>query len=521
VTHLPLFDEPTRLPLRDYQHTMLDRVALIKPGEAGLVVAATGLGKGEVAGRIMEQSSSALMLVPFKDLSKQMASRLRSRGLMVGLEQAENVSDDPHTVACYASVIGRERGQKFLNMGLETCIVDEVHIGYSEASLRFLGQLKENGCRIIGMTATPERSGDPITDFYQKVVFNYGIPSATRDGWLCEAKSWIMVVESLDLSDFNLAYGGHGDITPPKNGDSLAKLMAKEQTVQCIASSVYQHYDNKPSIVFCAGVNQANRLRECLHDRGLESSIVHSRMDKAERGQHLSDFESGLHSVIINVGCLTVGYDFPPASKVFLARPTASRSRFTQMVGRCTRPLKGVVDGKQTPEERKQAIAESGKPYFEIFDITDSSRRCDLLSSIDLWLEGKPMELVDRVKRRVMNNTSGVSVEDVDEVAEYEEEILKKEKAAATAAELRRSGGVISAGFGVYGRDQFAEREEIDKPKYRGWHILWGKLKGWPLPEAITKDFQWVQWHLTKLRPKDEAYASAIVRELRKQGRIK
>lgn len=487
---------------------------MTSPGDAGLIVAPTGIGKTEVATAIMRKHKTSLLIEPFIDTTKQTHQRLKVAGLDVGLEWRSQTSDSPHTVGCYASLLSRDRYQRYVGC-TDLVIVDEVHLNYSESSLTMLKHFREAGAKILGLTATPERSGDPITDFYQKILFEYRIKEATADGWLVPAKVWLTILESLDLSDFVRTYGEFGDIRPPKHGDPLHSLMARDETVQAVASMIYQHYENDPFITFAAGIRQAKRLVECLHDRGLEVSIVHSQMDKTDRNRHLDDFEAGITAGVINVGCLTVGYDFPPLKKLFLARPTASRSRFTQQVGRMTRPLKGVVDGHKNAAERRAAIAASAKPFFEVFDFTDSSRRCDLLGALDLMLDGVDEAVARRVKRK--SEGRSVTKEEIDILVEAEAKAEAQERETKLAMELRKRGGVIGGAFSSYGRDQFAEREELDKPKYRGWHILWGKLKGWPLPDAVAKDPRWVAWHLKQLNVKQEVYAAAVRRELKKQ----
>lgn len=520
-TLFPLWEPQQRVfSLRDYQQRFIRsyKTTMVNPGDMGLLIAATGLGKTEVAGAIMGEEDSTLLITPFIETTGQTADRLRGKGLDVGVEQGVLTSDKKHTVACWPSLLSRRRFEKYVGC-TALVIVDEVHLNFTDKSREILDALRDGGAKILGMTATPHRAGNVLQDYFKNIIADYRIPQATRDGWLVEGRVWLTVVESLDLSDWHMTYGGYGDLAPPKNGESLHSLMAREATVQSIASSIYQHNEGQPSLVFCAGVAQANRLVECLWDRGIVASIVHSKMDDVERRRHLADFEAGKNNVIVNIGCLAIGYDFPPIRKLFLARPTANKNRFTQMVGRATRPLAGVVDGWSTPEQRKRAIADSAKPFFECFDITDASRRCDLLSAIDLLISDEDADVVKRTKEQAAKAGRALNKPEIDLIADEERRAIAAEREAALAMEIRRNGAVIGAEFGVYSRDQFAQAEGIAKPRHRGWHILWGKFKSWPLPDAVTKDPAWVRWHLGKLHPKQEAYAAAILRELRRQGK--
>jgi len=59
---------------------------------------------------------------------------------------------------------------------------------------------------------------------------------------------------------------------------------------------------------------------------------------KKEREEILSDFKSGKIKVVLNVGVLTTGFDFPELDCLILCRPTMSLSLYYQMLGRAVRP---------------------------------------------------------------------------------------------------------------------------------------------------------------------------------------
>jgi superfamily II DNA/RNA helicase len=54
----------------------------------------------------------------------------------------------------------------------------------------------------------------------------------------------------------------------------------------------------------------------------------------------LSDFKTGKIKVVLNVGVLTTGFDFPELDCLILCRPTMSLSLYYQMIGRAVRPHK-------------------------------------------------------------------------------------------------------------------------------------------------------------------------------------
>src|SRR5438445_12462575 len=116
------------------------------------------------------------------------------------------------------------------------------------------------------------------------------------------------------------------------------------------------------TIVFTVSVAQAENCCNLLN--GVVPGIAEWICGKTphdEREGTLSRFAKGDTSVVVNCGVLTEGYDNPAVEVIIMARPTKSRSLYTQMVGRSTRPIPGLVDLFPIAEERKSAIMASAK----------------------------------------------------------------------------------------------------------------------------------------------------------------
>lgn len=450
-----------------------------------------------------------LIAAPYIDLTGQTAARLRSRGVPCGVEQGAMRSDEQVTVACYASLLSRNRWQNYVGR-VQKVIVDEIHLNYTPALMRMLSAFMESGADLMGMTATPQRAGgNPLSDFYGQPTYRYEYPQALADGWLEPIKVWLTVLQDLDLSNFK-KYGG--DFEPHE----LGRIMAQEKQVQAIGSMVEQFHEGKPSIVFCQSIRQTEQLLRDLARRGIYASMVHSKMDAEERRMHLRDFEDGTTTVICNVGCLVAGWDHPAVEKCFIAKPTLSPGKYTQMAGRVFRTLPGVVDGYATPAERKQAIAESRKPFGEIYDITDSSRFCDLRSAVDLLLPDVDENVRRRVRERV--ERSNVPVE-IDPILEEEKAAAAREQAARDLlTEKLRAGLIARAKFAVVERDPLAESEQPPvtgkrPPNYKFWPF--GQYKGKQYREIPSN---YLLYHLNKGTLNDNL-REIVQRELKSRRR--
>jgi superfamily II DNA or RNA helicase len=500
--------KPQPIHLRPYQRDAIAgiKMALDASGKT-LAVLATGTGKTEIAAELIREcTKGALFIAPLIQLVGQTAQRLRSRGIECGVEQGGLRSDEKVTVACYASLLSRKRWERYIDT-VDLIIVDEVHTNFSKRALEMLTNLTQGRVRLVGLTASPERaSGDPLTSFYGNVGFYYPIADATRDGWLVPAKVWMSVIESIDLSMPRLKGAKFGDY----NAEELARIMAQEQTVQEIASLVEQHHDGEPSVVFCQGIFQAEALRDNLTRRGLQSAIVHSQMDDVERRGHLNDFEDGTVNIVLNVGCLTLGWDFPPVRKLFIAKPTRSKAKYVQMFGRGTRPLAGVVDGWSGPEARRKAIEGSAKPFFEVFDITDSSRHNDLCSSLDVLQPNLDRKLMARVRKK-QEGSGALPAAALDPIIEAEREAEAKEQHARERLEWSKRAGMVGhARFGNYERDMMAAAEGRDRrPPIT--HMPFGRYKRQKI-EAVPTPYLW--WLVNKSECRDRRVLEAVQGEI-------
>jgi DNA repair protein RadD len=94
-------------------------------------------------------------------------------------------------------------------------------------------------------------------------------------------------------------------------------------------------------LVFTRFIDEADELKEKLRVKGVKADIVTGTTPKREREDILAKFKIGLLKVVVNVGTLTTGFDYPELDTIILGRPTKSLALYYQMVGRAIRPYKG------------------------------------------------------------------------------------------------------------------------------------------------------------------------------------
>ena len=467
---------------------------------------ATGCGKTETAALLLQRDwghARNLFITPRRELVRQSADRLRLRGVDCGIEMAEQRADaEGVVVACYASLQSRKRYQRFLGtVGL--IVVDESHLNYSPAALQMLAEFRSFGAKVCGMTASPPTKRDtPLSEHYGTAAYVYDYQQAVADAYLVSCRMHLCVLEDLDLSRFRASFGDF-------DASRLDRLMRQKSNVAGVGAMVEQYWESKPSVVFASSIQHAEAVRDDLWGRGIQASIIHSRMEQEEQQMHLKDFMSGRSQIIINVGILTLGWDAPHVCKLFMARPTASGCLYTQMFGRGTRALPGVIDGLDAVEERLAAIAASAKPFFEVYDITDSSRHNDLKTALDILRPSLDDRLMKRVRNRIQRGA--VAAIDIDPIIEEERRALAAQQAELDRIEMEKRRHIRVDGRVVaYERDALADAE--GKPNARRttdyWWMPYGRFKGRGFKQIHAQ----APWYLRSILPhvRDEGLARNI-----------
>lgn len=486
--------------LRDYQAKCRHAIhAAFETHNRVLVALPTGTGKTEIFVAVAQDwtTGRVLFVAPLIQLVGQAAKKIRQRtGAMPAIEQAENYSNESawarsrFIVGSKQTLCGkRMRYQRFTNVGL--VVIDEGHLssGVFEEMVRWF---VDQGAKVLVVTATPKLvAGLPVSPLADVCAFEYGIHAAINDGWLVAPRARCCQLESLDLSE--VGKKSNGDF---KDGE-LAAAMENDKVVFEIAEitaaeSVGPAGRPLKTVVYCACVAEARKVAHRLVDTyGLKADWVcgDQRQCDDRRRQHvISSFTEdpdGLQ-IVCNVGVLTLGWDFPGLEHIVMARPTRSLALFTQILGRGTRPLEGIVDfDGSTRETRLQAIEASFKPTFKVTDLRDNSLAHKLVTTADV-LAGKATsdKVITRAKKAI--EKSKVATDVLAAIAQAERECEKLER-----ARMQR----ISAKAKYDGRDVdlFDKGQKAHPTKtHRVARMPFGKHKGQPLSELTEGFLHWV-----------------------------
>jgi superfamily II DNA or RNA helicase len=496
------------LQLRDYQSAAISKIheAWIFHNSV-MVEMATGLGKTVVFAEVAKRWNRGRVLVvaPLLQLIDQAAAKIHAvTGTMPAIEQGQRRSEEhtfyrsPFVVGSKQTLTGKSKRYQRLSE-ITLVIIDECHYAATAHYKEMLDWFVGNGAQVLGVTATAKRhDGRAMANLFEACPYQFGIADAIPEGWLVPAKVQCIQLESLDLSKVSTR-GADGDFKESE----LAKVMEEEKVVYEIAAVTARESEGLKTAVFCASVREARAVAELLVDRyGRKAEWICADVQlcsPAHRQDVLRSFAGDPDGVqiVCNVGVLTTGWDFPGLEHIVVARPTRSLSLYTQIFGRGTRPLAGVVDfAGSTAELRRQAIAASAKPHFKVTDLRDNAMQHKLVTAVDVLGGKMGIEIVNRAKSQVNKAGGPIDLEAV--LADAK----RAEEAAREARERKRRAAIETrAQYKSVDVDPFDEfqRAPVDmkKPDQRGPRMLFGKHKGKLLSTIPTGYLRWLEENAT------------------------
>lgn len=463
---------------RDYQSKASDCIfSEWREVDSTLVVMPTGGGKTILFSDVIRRAfpRRAMVLAHREELIFQARDKIkRVTGLTCEVEMGDYRAHSDGSLFGRAAVIvstiqtqcaggdGGGRMSKFDPMDFGLLIIDEAHHACSPSYKRVINYYRSNPrLKVLGVTATPDRADEEaLGQVFDTVAFDYEILDAIHDGWLVPIEQQMVHVSGFDLSDVRTTAG---DL----NGADLASVMESERNLHGIATPSIDIIGSKRALVFTSSVKCAETLSEIFnrHRSGMASWVC-GKTPKDERRKILSDFNAGKIQVVCNCGVLTEGFDDPGVEVIIMGRPTKSRSLYSQMVGRATRPLPGIVDGPDTPEDRRDAVALSAKPSCLVVDFVGNSGKHKLITSADILGGNVSEEAIERAVAKVKKEGKSVCMSEA--LAEEEELIKKEREQRRLAEEARRARLTVSAKYSTQKIDPF-DVLEINPVKARGW----------------------------------------------------
>jgi len=486
--------------LRPYQREQVESVVTNrKAGHNRLVVgSAVGTGKSVTIGELCRLGRKPLVIAPNLNLLWQMHHGLAEYlGEDIDIEQgSRKVSNSGMhrtrvVLASRASLLSHDRYKKFSDRTV--VLRDECHLANSEKQQEIDEWFESNGATVVGLTATPFKADGAKMDYWNDPCWYRSLPDFIRDGWLSRIK-----VTHIEPKEFDWTFFDENDFTE----NNIDTLMSEESTSQEIVNAVLQLSKGQQCAVYCAGRKSMWRTREVFERFGLEVSCVWGTQPIEDRLINMEAFKTGATRVILNVGVLAYGWDYPRLRYLFSAAPTRSLTTIEQRLGRLTRTLPGVLDKDMNREERLAAIASSEKPFGHFYDLTSTLSGFHLASAAEVF---DRMSRGDEGRKKRIFKNLGEDGDILDAVEQTEQDIEQEQR----AAEERRK-----AMLGIHFDKTDLDLEVAKKEKVRGWRLFYGPFRGKLMREVPTGV---LRSHLRRSKP-GQAYTRALATEIQRRS---
>ena len=183
-------------------------------------------------------------------------------------------------------------------------IVDEAHFITTESYQTILGYYPE--AKVLGMTATPFKSNQLMTHYFENIPICLSIHDLIDMGHLVKPQIWQVHRESNDI----------------------------ENVIGQVIGLYKTHERGKRAIVYMRTKADCRALREVFEIHGVKAEVIVDDITGADRARYIRDFSRGHTTVLISVDVLTAGFDCPAVETIFMPYEVGSTTTFLQRVGR-------------------------------------------------------------------------------------------------------------------------------------------------------------------------------------------
>lgn len=331
------------MKLRQYQQEAVDAaLASLASKRNPVLQLATGTGKSVIIAAICERyraaNRQAWMLTHVQQLVSQNAKTYRNYAgldpaiVCAGLKRKDVYGGTTFgTIQSVTGVLDKLPQPDII-------VIDEAHrVPHNEGEPGLYDHILRRypDAARVAMTATPWRMdngiiyGEGSNFWFDHLAYNYTVPRAVSDGWLCPLVGVETEVQ-LDVRDVEI------------NGDFVQADVEKAQTeewLNAVARSLPSLAGKRNFIaVYCPTVKAAHSTASIISlETGWTSSVLHAGLKQEERDKILESFYSGETKVLCSVDMITTGFDFPALDCIVCLRPTLSSSLWVQIQGRGTR----------------------------------------------------------------------------------------------------------------------------------------------------------------------------------------
>jgi DNA repair protein RadD len=374
--------------LRPYQTQLIqDLRQSIMAGHKRIIVQLyVGGGKTVIASEIMSGAKAKLkrsiFLAPRRQLVYQTAETLNHFNINAGLIMAGErmLSQALAQVGSIDTITTRVRSGRIEAPEAALILADECHAMFSKERLELLNKYP----LVIGLTSTPAlANGRGMGAFYTDIVQGPTMAEMVKNGFLVPMRYY--GADAPDLEKCKL----------DKDGDYQEKALAEASDKPELIGAIYDNWkriaSDRTTLIFAVNCKHARHIHDEFKGHGVAVEYIDGSTPTEEREAIKNRVESGKTKVIVNIGVMAFGTDWPIISCVIVARVTRNISAWIQMLGRGSRlhpgksdciiiyhgdnfddlgriddPIEWSLDDKTTVRERKAKAQKDAKAPKEI-----------------------------------------------------------------------------------------------------------------------------------------------------------
>lgn len=325
--------------LRDYQQRAIDDMrAALATNDSILFRGPTGCGKTVIASYMAQQSVARGRKIIFGvhriELATQTAKTFDQFGISYSYI-ASGFGYNPFAKAYIASA-DTLRNRPELLKGCRLFVPDEAHLWASKTRSALIQTAKNEGSKIVGLSATPQRLDGKPLDMFDALV------EGPSEGWLIDnghlSQYRAYAPTRPDLSGLHTQAGDYvvGEVEdrfdkPAIHGDAIA--------------SWRKYALGKRTMVFAISRKHGAHVTDAYNAAGIPAVYIDGTTPQGERRARIEAFADGRALVLVSIALCIEGFDLSaqvgrdvPVEAVQLLNPTKSRPRARQMMGRALRP---------------------------------------------------------------------------------------------------------------------------------------------------------------------------------------
>jgi superfamily II DNA or RNA helicase len=330
-----MIDEPRVLRERQVAAIDMLRGSLRAGRRRPIMSGPTGFGKTIVATAIFEgalaKGKRAVLTVPAIELVDQTVEKLYQQGISnVGVIQQNHRMTDPTKPIQVCSVQTLAKRQQKPQCDL--VVVDECHLAYRDI-FAWMTDPAWAGVPFVGMSATPWTVG--LGKYYDDLLIAARTRDLIAEGLLCPFRTF--APSHPDLAGIQTVAGDY-------HKQQLAERMNQHRLIGDVVGNWLEQAEGRPTFVFAVDRAHARAIQAQFHEAGVRAAYMDAFTSDFDRAKIRAQFKHGETKVVVNVGVLTIGVDWPNVSCISLVRPTKSEIRYVQMIGRGLRTCEGKTD---------------------------------------------------------------------------------------------------------------------------------------------------------------------------------